>query len=163
MGDSRIYESLVIINKRIEGLLTRVDHAANEAANPKSDLHIFERITTEGKMKNVLKDQKLFTENFPYHKRESMKSFLKPYIDTLHQMAELPDQVKELLKKIEEKNLVLDLNINLTLAQQFLKMVSNCTALFIVFSGYKELHIIPETYRRLISQSDEELQVSGAY
>ena len=159
MADSRIFESLIILNERIEGLLARVDYAAQEAKRPQSDLHIFELITTNSRMKNVLKDPKLFAEHFPLSKRESMKSSLKPHVDTFLQLAELPDQVRQVLKTLQDRNVVLDLNINLTLTQQVLKMVANCTSLFIIFSGFKKLQIIPEAYNKLVTQHDEELQV----
>ena len=159
MGESRIFESLIILNERIEGLLARVDYAAQEAKRPQSDLHIFELITTNNKMRNVLKDQKLFTDHFPYNKRESLKGSLKPHVETFLQIAELPEQVKGILQTLQDRNVVLDLNINLTVTQQVLKMVANCTSLLIIFSGLKKLQLIPEAYSKLITQHDEELQV----
>lgn len=161
MGGSRIFESLIILNERIEGLIARVDYAASDAADPQSDLHVFELITTNSKMKNVLKEQKLFTDYFPYNRRESIKGTLKPFVETFLQIAEVPEQVRGVLKILQERNVVLDLNINLTLTQQVLKMVANCTSLLIIFFGFKKLQIIPEAYSKLVTQHDEELQVRG--
>ena len=165
MTEKRIFESLIIINERIEGLLARLDYAAQDAANAQSDLYVFTSIMKSGKIKNIHKEGKkfweMFVEHVPHNRRELMKGSLKPCVETFLQIAEIPDLVCQVLKTVAETNLVLDLNINLTLTQQVLKMVANCTSLLIIFFGFKKLQIIPEAYSKLVTQHDEELQVRG--
>ena len=115
-------------------------------------------------MKNLHKDSKkvweIFVDHVPQNRRELMKGSLKPCVETFIQIAEIPDLVCQILKNVAETNLALDLNINLTLTQQVLKMISNCASLFIILYMHKHLHIIPEIYTRLLGQHDDELEVS---
>ena len=161
---SRIFESLIIINERIKGLLARLDYAAQEAANAHSDLYVFTSIMKSGKIKNIHKEGKkvweMFVEHVPFNRRELMKGSLKPSVETFLQIAEIPDLVCQVLKTLAETNIALDLNINLTLTQQVLMMISNCTSLFIILYMHKHLHIIPEIYSKLVGQHDDELEVS---
>ena len=163
MTEARIFESLIIINERIEGLLARLDYAAQDAANSQSDLYVFTSIMNSGKIKNLHKEAKkvweMFQELVPQNKRELVKGSLKPCVETFLQIAEMPDLVCQVLKTVTEANLTLDLNINLTLTQQVLKMISNCTSLFIILYMHKHLHIIPEIYSKLLGQHDDELEV----
>ena len=164
MTEKRIFESLIIINERLEGLLARLDYAAQDAANAQSDLHFFTSIIKSGKIKNIHKEAKkvweMFLDQFPNSRRELMKGSLKPCVETLLQIAEMPDLVCQVLKTVVETNLVLDLNINLTLTQEVLKMISNCTSLYIILYMHKHLHIVPDIYSRLVGQHDDELEVS---
>ena len=164
MSEARIFESLIIINERIEGLLARLDYTAQDAANAQSDLYVFTSIMKSGKIKNINKEGKkvweMFGDHVPHNRRELMKGSLKPCVETFLQIAEIPDLVCQVLKTVAETNLVLDLNINLTLTQQVLKMVSQTTSLFIIMYMHKHLHIIPEIYSRLLGQHDDELEVS---
>ena len=164
MSEARIFESLIIINERIEGLLARLDYAAQDAANSQSDLYVFTSIMNSGKIKNLHKEAKkvweMFQDLVPQNKRELVKGSLKPCVETFLQIAEMPDLVCQVLKTVTEANLTLDLNINLTLTQQVLKMISNCTSLFIILYMHKHLHIIPEIYSKLLGQHDDELEVS---
>ena len=164
MTEARIFESLIIINDRIKGLLARLDYAAQDAANAQSDLYVFTTIMQSGKIKNIHKEGKkvweMFVDHVPQNRRELMKGSLKPCVETFLQIAEIPDLVCQVLKTLAEANLALDLNINLTLTQQVLKMISNCVSLFIILYMHKHLHVIPEIYSRLLGQHDEELEVS---
>ena len=164
MTEKRIFESLIIINERIEGLLARLDYAAQDAANAQSDLNVFTSIMKSGKIKNIHKEGKkvweMFLDHVPHSRRELMKGSLKPCVETFLQIAEMPDLVCQVLKAVVETNLVLDLNINLTLTQEVLKMISNCTSLFIILYMHKHLHIVPDIYSRLVGQHDDELEVS---
>ena len=102
----------------------------------------------------------MFLDHVPHSRRELMKGSLKPCVETFLQIAEMPDLVCQVLKAVVETNLVLDLNINLTLTQEVLKMISNCTSLFIILYMHKHLHIVPDIYSRLVGQHDDELEVS---
>ena len=44
MDSLGIYETIIIVNERVEGLLARIDFLSNEMDNPKSDLRFFSLI-----------------------------------------------------------------------------------------------------------------------
>ena len=160
MDGPRIFESVVILNDRLQGLLARFDFLSSELDNTKSELDFLNKIPVN-KKKNILKDQKQFAEHFPLEQRESIKTALKPHMDTLLQIAELPTILTRLLKKMQDERIHLDLNLNQTLAMPVLEMVGNATALLIITftpSMAKAL-MIPDIYRKLTDQADEELKV----
>ena len=154
MDTSGVFESLIILNERIEGLLSRIDFISNDSDNPKSDIYFINKIP-ENKRKTFIKDPKLFNEYVPLGQRESLKTFLKPVVETYLQIAELPNQVEDLLKTISDCKIHLDLNLNLSLTQEVLKMLANTASLLIiVFSVSNDLLIIPELYQKITVQSD---------
>ena len=154
MDTSGVFESLIILNERIEGLLSRIDFISNDSDNLKSDIYFINKIP-ENKRKTFIKDPKLFNEYVPLGQRESLKNFLKPVVETYLQIAELPNQVEDLLKTISDCKIHLDLNLNLSLTQEVLKMVANTASLLIiVFSVSNDLLIIPELYQKITVQSD---------
>ena len=156
-----IYETIIIVNERVEGLLARMDFLSNEMDNPKSDLRFFSSIP-ENKRKLSLKDPKLFSEYFPIEQRETIRTLLKPWVETYLQVSEVPDQVAGVLKSLDECKILLDLNLNLSLTLEVLKMVANTASLLIiVFSDCNNLTIIPELYEKITTQTDltEELKV----
>ena len=162
MEGPRIYESVIILNDRLEGLLARFDFLSSEIDNPKSELDFLNQIPVS-KKKNILKDQKQFAEHFPLDQRESVKTALKPHIDTLLQIAELPSTLTNLLKKMVDNRIHLDLNLNQTLALPVLKMVANTTSLLIIAfsSTMAKTLMIPDIYSKLTDQDDEELMVTN--
>ena len=161
MDSLGIYETIIIVNDRVEGLLARIDFLSSEMDNPKSDLRFFSLIP-EGKRKLSLKDPKLFSEYFPIEQRETIRTHLKPWVETYLQISEVPDQVAGVLKSLDECKIHLDLNLNLSLTQEVLKMVANTASLLIiVFSDPNALTAIPELYEKITNQTDltEELKV----
>ena len=162
MDGPRIYESVIVLNDRLEGLLARFDFLSSEIDNPKSELDFLNQIPVN-KKKNILKDQKQFAEHFPLDQRESIKTALKPHMDTLLQIAELPSTLTSLLKKMVDNRIHLDLNLNQTLAMSVLEMVANTTALLIItFSPtMAKALMIPDIYGKLTDQADEELRVKN--
>ena len=72
----------------------------------------------ENKRKLSIKDPKLFTEYFPIEQRETIRTHLKPWVETYLQISEVPDQVAGVLKSLDECNIHLDLNLNLSLTQE---------------------------------------------
>jgi len=160
MDSLGIYETVIIVNDRVEGLLARIDFLSSEMDNPKSDLRFFSLIP-EGKRKLSLKDPKLFSEYFPIEQRETIRTHLKPWVETYLQISEVPDQVAGVLKSLDECKIHLDLNLNLSLTQEVLKMVANTASLLIiVFSDPNALTAIPELYEKITNQTDltEELK-----
>ena len=156
-----IYETIIIVNERVEGLLARIDFLSNEMDNPKSDLRFFSSIP-ENKRKLSLKDPKLFSEYFPIEQRETIRTLLKPWVETYLQVSEVPDQVAGVLKSMDECKILLDLNLNLSLTLEVLKMVANTASLLIiVFSDSSNLTVLPELYEKITTQTDltEELKV----
>ena len=156
-----IYETIIIVNERVEGLLARIDFLSNEMDNPKSDLRFFSSIP-ENKRKLSLKDPKLFSEYFPIEQRETIRTLLKPWVETYLQVSEVPDQVAGVLKSLDECKILLDLNLNLSLTLEVLKMVANTASLLIiVFSDSSNLTVLPELYEKITTQTDltEELKV----
>ena len=131
-----IYETIIILSDRVEGLLARMDFLSNEMDNPKSDLRFYNSINfcvldfqdldffrflgliPENKRKLSIKDPKLFTEYFPIEQRETIRTHLKPWVETYLQISEVPDQVAGVLKSLDECNIHLDLNLNLSLTQE---------------------------------------------
>ena len=69
----------------------------------------------ENKRKLSIKDPKLFTEYFPIEQRETIRTHLKPWVETYLQISEVPDQVAGVMKSLDECNIHLDLNLNLFL------------------------------------------------
>ena len=82
MDQIKIFESLLLLNERIEGLLARVDYFSYNVQPQLKPLMTL----SDNKRKNVLKDVKLMTEYFPVSKRESVKTSLKPVVETLYQV-----------------------------------------------------------------------------
>ena len=82
MDQIKIFESLLLLNERIEGLLARVDYFSYNVQPQLKPLMTL----SDNKRKNVLKDTKLMTEYFPVNKRESVKTSLKPVVETLYQV-----------------------------------------------------------------------------
>ena len=82
MDQIKIFESLLLLNERIEGLLARVDYFSYNVQPQLKPLMTL----SDSKRKNVLKDVKLMSEYFPVSKRESVKTSLKPVVETLYQV-----------------------------------------------------------------------------
>ena len=161
MDSLGIYENIIIVNERVEGLLARIDFLSSEMDNPKSDLRFFSSVP-ENKRKLALREPKLIAEYFPTEQRETIKTHLKPWVETYLQISEVPDQVASVLKSIDENKIHLDLNLNLSLTKEVLKMVANTVSLLIiVFSDSSNLTLIPELYEKITNQTDltEELKV----
>ena len=155
MDDPRLYESVIILNDRLHGLLARADYLATEI-DDNTDMDFLNKMN---KKKNILKDQKLFAEVFPLDQRENIKTNLKPHMDTLLQISEIPETLAGILGRMNDKRIHLDINLNQTLALPVLEMVGNTTALLsITFSMSKAL-MIPDIYAKLVGQTDEELRV----
>ena len=76
MENLRIFESLIILNERIEGFLARIDFLSNDPENPKSELKF---LATLQENKKIMKDKRLFYEHFPEDKRDGLKTILKPW------------------------------------------------------------------------------------
>ena len=76
-------------------------------------------------------------------------------------MSEVPTQVYNILKTIHDNSVHLDLNINMSLTKQVLRMISNTTSLLIILFTSSQKHLIftPELYRKLSAVYDEELEV----
>ena len=74
----------------------------------------------------------------------------------------MPTQVYNILKTIHDNSIHLDLNINMSLTKQVLRMISNTTSLLIILFTSSQRHLIftPELYRKLSAVYDEELEVS---
>ena len=104
MENLRIFESLIILNERIEGFLARIDFLSNDPENPKSELKF---LATLQENKKIMKDKRLFYEHFPEDKRDGLKTILKPYVETLLQISELPNQIFTQLKNISDNRLFL--------------------------------------------------------
>ena len=112
-----IFDSLIILNDEIEGLLARTDFTINELDNPKSVLALLCNIP-EDKKKVLLRDQKQFSEYFTPTKREQLSEKLQPTIETFLHISEMPYQVFSLLKQIQDTQIHLDLNINFTVSSE---------------------------------------------
>ena len=82
------------------------------------DFFRFLGLIPENKRKLSIKDPKLFTEYFPIEQRETIRTHLKPWVETYLQISEVPDQVAGVLKSLDECNIHLDLNLNLSLTQE---------------------------------------------
>ena len=99
MENLRIFESLVILNERIEGFLARIDFLSNDPENSRSELRF---LATLQDNKKIMKDKRLFFEHFPEEKRDGYRTILKPYVETLLQISELPTQIFNQLKHIND-------------------------------------------------------------
>ena len=93
MENNRIFESLLLLNDRIEGLLARIDFYSLELQKQLGGIMTL----SDSKRKAILKDQKLMAEYFPPNQRESVKALLKPVVETLHQVR--ASEVEMLAKK----------------------------------------------------------------
>ena len=153
-----MFESLILLNDRIEGLLARVDFYSYEVQRQMRGVMEL----SESKRKAILKDQKLLAEYFPLNQRESVKAAIKPVVETLYQVSEVPSLVYNLLKVLNDHHVFLDLNINMTLTLLVLKMISNTVSLLIILftSSQRHLLFVPDILRKLSTSYDEELEVS---
>ena len=104
MENLRIFESLIILNERIEGFLARIDFLSNDPENPRSELKFLAILQDN---KKIMKEKRLFYEHFPEDKRDGYRAVLKPYVETLLQISELPNQIFNLLKNINDNRFFL--------------------------------------------------------
>jgi len=155
MDISRIFESIIITNEKLDGILARIEFLIGELEDEKS--HLFFATQAHAPEHHIMSSEKKFNEFFTHHTREVRKAAIKPQLETMQEIVSIKNTVVEVLRTMKEAGVHLDLNINPSLAMPALTMVASLTNLMmLVFSPLlAPARIFHDIYQRLTQSNDD--------
>jgi len=158
MDIPRIFESIIITNEKLEGILARIELLIGELEDEKS--HLYFATQAHAPEHHIMSSEKKFNEFFTHHTREVRKAAIKPQLETIQEVVSIKNTVVEVLRMMKEARVHLDLMVNPSLAMPALTMVASLTnLLMLVFSPLlAPARIFHEIYQRLTQTNDDSIK-----
>jgi len=158
MDIPRIFESIIITNEKLEGILARIEFLIGELEDEKS--HLYFATQAHAPEHHIMSSEKKFNEFFTHHTREVRKAAIKPQLETIQEVVSIKNTVVEVLRMMQEARVHLDLMVNPSLAMPALTMVASLTNLMMLVSSplLAPARIFHEIYQRLTQTNDDSIK-----